>query len=148
MRSSRVWMRSSRVVRAFDCRNSPWFDPSIFRHSGIWGAADEAVLNTVHRKNPKNPPVRVSDAESRHGCTRVPGHAPLAWRSSWRMVEFIYYITAAGNSISAQLGSSCQGNRYGTEKAGGVARPSRTKSHLVGHSPLASQGGRRVGPSL
>jgi hypothetical protein len=31
-------------------RNSPGFDPSIFRHSGIWGAADEAVLNTVHRK--------------------------------------------------------------------------------------------------
>ncbi len=35
-------------------RNSPGFDSSILRHSGIWGAADEAVLNTVHRKNPKN----------------------------------------------------------------------------------------------
>jgi hypothetical protein len=30
----------------------------------------------------------------------------------------IYYVTAAGNSISSQLGSSCQGNRYGKEKAG------------------------------
>ncbi len=61
MRSSLAWMRSL-VVRAFDCqcrsRNSPGFDPSIFRHSGIWGAADKAVLNTVHRrKNQKNPPV-------------------------------------------------------------------------------------------
>jgi hypothetical protein len=27
-----------------------WFDPSILRHSGMWGAADEAVLNPVHRK--------------------------------------------------------------------------------------------------
>ncbi len=30
------------------------FDPSILRHSGIWGAADEAVLNIVQKiKNPK-----------------------------------------------------------------------------------------------
>jgi hypothetical protein len=33
---------------------------------------------------------------------------------------YIYYITAAGKSISSQLDSSCQGNRYGTEKAGGT----------------------------
>ncbi len=54
MRSSRVWMRSSRVVRASDSqcrsRNCPGFDPSILRHSGIWGAADEAVLNIVNKK--------------------------------------------------------------------------------------------------
>ncbi len=40
-------MRCSRVVRASDCqcrsRNSPRLDLSILRHSGIWGAADEAV---------------------------------------------------------------------------------------------------------
>ncbi len=35
-----------------------------------------------------------------------------------------------GNFISWQLGSSCQGNQYGTEKAGGTARPSHTKSYL------------------
>jgi hypothetical protein len=37
-------------------RNCPGLDPSILRHSGIWGAADEAVLNIEHkkRKNPKN----------------------------------------------------------------------------------------------
>jgi hypothetical protein len=41
------------------CRscNSPEFDPSILRHSGILAADDEAVLNTVHRKKSKNPPV-------------------------------------------------------------------------------------------
>jgi hypothetical protein len=47
-------MRSSRVVRAYDCqcqsRNSPGFDPSILRHNGIWGAADEAMLNKAHAK--------------------------------------------------------------------------------------------------
>ncbi len=45
---------SSRVVRASGCqchsRNSPGFNPSILRHSEIWGAADEAVLNNVHNK--------------------------------------------------------------------------------------------------
>ncbi len=45
-------MRSSLVVRASDCQctscNGPGFDPSIRRHSGIWGAADEAVLNKKH----------------------------------------------------------------------------------------------------
>ncbi len=49
-----LWMRSSRVVRAFNSqcrsRNCPGFDPSILRHSGILGAADEAVLNTVQKK--------------------------------------------------------------------------------------------------
>ncbi len=51
-------MRSSLVVRASDCQctscNGPGFDPSIRRHSGIWGAADETVLNIVW-KNRKNP---------------------------------------------------------------------------------------------
>ncbi len=50
-------MRSSLVVRASDCQctssNGPRFDPSIRRHSGIWGAADEAVLDTVRKKKKK-----------------------------------------------------------------------------------------------
>ncbi len=47
------WMRSSWlswVIRASGpIRNSPGFYPSILRHSGIWGAADEAVLNSVSK---------------------------------------------------------------------------------------------------
>ncbi len=55
MRSTRVWMRSNRVVRASgsQCRsrNCSGFDPSILpRHTGIWGAADEVVLNIVHKE--------------------------------------------------------------------------------------------------
>ncbi len=53
-------MRSSLVVRASDRQctscNGPGFDPSIRRHSGIWGAADESVLNTYSTKKIKNPP--------------------------------------------------------------------------------------------
>ncbi len=54
-------MRSSLVVRASDCQctscNGPGFDPSIRRHSGIWGAADEQCwLNIVRTKKIKNPP--------------------------------------------------------------------------------------------
>jgi hypothetical protein len=52
-------MRSSLVVRASDCQctscNGPGFDPSIRRHSGIWGAADETVLNIVQKKKKKSP---------------------------------------------------------------------------------------------
>jgi hypothetical protein len=51
MRSSLVADESSLVVRASDCQctscNGPRFDPSIRRHRGIWGAADETVLNIV-----------------------------------------------------------------------------------------------------
>jgi hypothetical protein len=49
-------MRSSLVVS----RNSTWFDPSILRDNGIRGAADEALLNTVHRRKKiqKNPLVK------------------------------------------------------------------------------------------
>ncbi len=63
-----LWMRSSIAVRASDCqcrsRNNPGFDPSILRHSGIWGATDAAELNTVHRgkKSKQNPPVCLSIA--------------------------------------------------------------------------------------
>ncbi len=63
MKSSLLWMRSSLVVRASDCQwrshNSPGFYPSILRHSGIWGVADEELLNTVHRKKSKTIPLLV-----------------------------------------------------------------------------------------
>jgi hypothetical protein len=46
------------------------FIPSIRRHSGIWGAADEAVLNIVGKKLkiPKNSPFNVS---FRGKCARM-----------------------------------------------------------------------------
>jgi hypothetical protein len=54
-------MRSSLVVRASDCqcrsRNSHGFDPNILRYSGIWVAANEAVLNTERREKIKNIPL-------------------------------------------------------------------------------------------
>ncbi len=64
----------------------------------------------------------------------------------WLCNEYIYYITAAFQL--AAVGSSCQGYRYGTEKASSTARSSRTKKHLPGHSPPASRAGRRVEPAL
>ncbi len=65
-----------------------------------------------------------------------------AMRSLREGVVYIYYITLAGNSISTQLGSSFQSNRYGTEKAGGTARPSRTKSHPAGPLSSSQPGGQ------
>jgi len=67
MRSSQVWMGSSQMVRPSGCqcqsRNSPMFDPSILRHSGTWGTAEEAVLNNVKKKK-KNPSFKVADLYS------------------------------------------------------------------------------------
>ncbi len=64
-------MRSSLVVRASDCQctscNGPGFDPSIRRHSGIWGAADEAVLNKVWKKNKKSPPKKKKKKKKKEG---------------------------------------------------------------------------------
>jgi hypothetical protein len=62
------------------------------------------------------PPRGQNQSERRHGLTRVPGHPFLAWRISWKMVVYNSYVTAAGNFISSQLGSSCQGNWCGTGK--------------------------------
>jgi hypothetical protein len=46
MRSSRVRMKSSRGIKATECQSRKGFNPSILRHIGILGAADE-VLNKV-----------------------------------------------------------------------------------------------------
>ncbi len=56
--------------------------------------------------------------------------------SSWK-----FHQLAAGQLLSGQP-------RHGTGKASSTALPSRTKSHLPGHFPPASQAGRRVGPAL
>ncbi len=86
-------MRSSLVVRASDCQctscNGPGFDPSIRRHSGIWGAADEAVLNIVRTKR-KNPPKKKilkkkKNIEARWqgtlpNCYKRPEHSIRSWR--------------------------------------------------------------------
>ncbi len=86
--------------------------------------------------------------ERRHGSTRVPGHAFIAWPSAWRMVAYIYYIKAAGNSIISQLGAASVRATGVVWRRQAVACPSRTKSHLPGHYPPASQASRRVGPAL
>jgi hypothetical protein len=37
--------------KGIDLLRGPGLDPSILRHSGVWGAADEAVLNKVLKRN-------------------------------------------------------------------------------------------------
>jgi hypothetical protein len=59
MRSSRVWMRSSRLLEIHtdcqcQCRNSPGFNATTQWHLG-GGAADEAVLNKVLQKAKRVP---------------------------------------------------------------------------------------------
>ncbi len=71
-------MRSSRVVRASDkVATVPEFDPSILRHSGIWGAVDEAVLKKVQFKNPPANLHCRSDLLCSVHCTNT-----LAWHRS------------------------------------------------------------------
>jgi hypothetical protein len=49
----RVDFRKNLRASLFNDDLSNGFDPSIRRHSGIRGAADEAVLNTVRKNPPK-----------------------------------------------------------------------------------------------
>ena len=54
LKESNFWLHIYSITR----RNSSvrsGLDPSILRHSGIWGATDDAVLNKVHRKIKKIP---------------------------------------------------------------------------------------------
>ncbi len=50
-------VKAQEAERVSQCRsrNCPGFDASIFRHNGMWGAADEALLNIVHKKSKKSP---------------------------------------------------------------------------------------------
>ncbi len=45
--------RSLCIQKVRNPHSGPGLDPSIHRHSGIWGAADEAVLNIVWKKIPQ-----------------------------------------------------------------------------------------------
>ncbi len=70
-----AWMRSIRIFRVSDCqcqsRNNPGFDASILRHNGIWGAADEAVFNTVQREKIQKISLINFDVSSHHCLHRI-----------------------------------------------------------------------------
>jgi hypothetical protein len=65
MKSSREWMRSSRVVRASDIqcrsRNCPGFDPSILRSDTVEseGRQMKQYLISDKKKNLKKSPIKV-----------------------------------------------------------------------------------------
>ncbi len=63
-------------------RNCPGFDPSILRHSGIWGEADEVVLNIVHKKkNTKNTPLKKKEKKGRASALYT-GRVHRRWNES------------------------------------------------------------------
>jgi hypothetical protein len=93
-------MRSSQVVRAYGCqcqsRNSLGLDPRILRHSGIWGAADEAVLNKHIKRNTKKFP----------------------WKKACSMPM------GGGGAASCPGGATCSGGGGGgTKKTSGSSKP-------------------------
>jgi hypothetical protein len=57
-------------------------------------------------------------------------------------------FTIFNNSWKFHQLASVHGNRYGTEKTGGMASHYVQNLHFPGQSPPASQAGRRVGPAL
>ncbi len=61
-------MRLTAKCQCTSC-NGPGFDPSIRRHSGIRGAADDAVLKYNTKKNPK----KVSTEVVPGGAVQLPG---------------------------------------------------------------------------
>ncbi len=106
-------MRSSLVVRASDCqfrsRNSPGFDPSILRHSGIWGAADEAVFNTVHREKIQKIPLLNSCG---WGVYQLLAHLPATRKVPWSVLSiypglFVVYNIVVDESMSVVGAPAC-----------------------------------------
>ncbi len=95
-RSSPVWMRSSLVVWPSDCQcRSPGFDPRILRHTGIWRAADEAVLNKVHRKKSQKSP-----------CLPIAGFTKkcrLSWLTNSSLVYEPKYGRKGGGGFAGSL---------------------------------------------
>ncbi len=62
------------------------------------------------------------------------------WFQFWRLVVYIYFLTAAGHGISSQLSSTCLGRQCGSSRAGGKDSPLHYKTHMTGHSPQAKHG--------
>ncbi len=85
---------------------------------------------------------RHSWPERRHGSPRVEYHAFLAWRSSWMTDGCVHLLCNSIWQFPQLAPIRATGTVYGT------TRPSRTKSHLPGHSPPVSQTGRRFWPAL
>ncbi len=87
------------------------------------------------------PRLWLSESERRHGSTRVPGQAFFARRSSLTdsCVHLLYNSSWKFHQLAA--GQLLSGQQVRTEKAGGTARPSRTKSLLPG-SLSSSQPGK------
>jgi hypothetical protein len=115
MRSSQVcdwdlaksWMISTRVFGCqCQCRNSHRFYPSILRHSWIWGAADEAVSNNIHKKgkNQKNSSLKDKDG---YMLLRGIGQALLAGSNShaaanWTVGESYVLLSGVGQTLLAR----------------------------------------------
>ncbi len=98
---------------------------------------DHIMATTLHNVWVSGTSLRT---ERRQGPTRVPGHACLAWRSSWRIVVNIYFLTAAGKSAVEQLLSGNRGIRYGKGRRYGpsiahnswrFSQPTGVRSHSV-----------------
>jgi len=109
-------MRFSLVVRASDCqcrsRNSPGFDPNNLRHSGIWMAADEAVLKTVQREEKEKSPCLKLNTTSTG--SQVPVHILYGWtqwtiRGSDRLSGRTSLLSARAPWIKATLWNRDQG---------------------------------------
>ncbi len=94
----------SRVVRASDsqcCVRT--VDPSILRHSGIWGAADEAVLNIVHKnKNPKKEDVWEYKLQLLNQPPLQTGSTESTWTVQWQSCK--EYMERWPESLSCPLG--------------------------------------------
>ncbi len=100
-------MISSRVVRASDSqglsRNCPGFYPSTLRHSGLWGAADETVLNFIYKKDNINPQIAVKWMQI-NTAGSIPFFLPRLPKETTESL-FLFFSSWGGGPLSpAQFG--------------------------------------------
>jgi hypothetical protein len=125
-------MRASRVVRASasdsQCRsrNCPGFKPNILRHSVIWGAADEVMLNIIKKFYSRIYPSKILHLESSlilifhfFSWSRFKFFAAIfCWKNSIkRFCLLIWNFMILSEALKWRFGHSSQQDSYDPETA-------------------------------
>jgi hypothetical protein len=86
--------------------NIPGFDPSILRHSGIWGAADEAVLNNLHKKenkSKKSPFLYITVLKLINTVAKKWAQITVFWKPRCRKSWTFYAVTQGPSEMNTLL---------------------------------------------
>ncbi len=115
-------------------RNSPGLKPCILRHSAIWWAADEALLNKV-RKNRKNPPLKGNCVTYFPKLFLISGK----WQEMLRYSFHQWYLFLSVPCFSEMLALGSSWAFSGVNETGDLYGPALTIVQVISSSLLLQQ---------